>query len=220
MTTVSEVSSSTGSSQLAAITGSSTLGKEDFLTLLVAQLQNQDPLNPSDPTEFTAQLAQYSSLEQLMSVNDNIESLASSSRSQQQLSALGLIGREVIVETDEFHYDVASLSLGYQLDGPAARLEMHVQDERGNSLAVLEPDGLEAGSHFVTWDGLDKNGLPVPAGDYTLSILALDGNDEGISNQPLIKGQVTGVDLDESQSTLVTDCGNYFLKHVKSIRDL
>lgn len=220
MSTISEVTGSTNSGQLSAITGSSTLGKEDFLTLLVAQLQNQDPLNPSDPTEFTAQLAQYSSLEQLMSVNSNIENLASASQSQQQLSALGLIGREVVVEQSEFQLGDSAVTLGYQLDAQADRVELHVQDSRGNSLAVVKPTDLSAGSHFVTWDGTNQNGLPIPPGNYTLSVLALDGNEDGVSNQPLIKGQVTGVDLDGSQSTLVTNCGSYALSKVKSIREL
>lgn len=220
MSTIADISGSSSSGQLSAITGSSSLGKEDFLTLLVAQLQNQDPLNPSDPTEFTAQLAQYSSLEQLMSVNENIEGLASTSQNQQQLSALGLIGREVVVEQDEFQLGDSDVTLGYQLDAQADRVELHVQDSRGKSLAVLKPADMTAGSHFVTWDGTDSNGLPIAQGDYTLSVLALDANEEGISSQPLIKGQVTGVDLDGSQSTLVTNAGSYSLSNVKSIREL
>lgn len=220
MSTISEVTGSTNSGQLSSITGSSTLGKEDFLTLLVAQLQNQDPLNPSDPTEFTAQLAQYSSLEQLMSVNSNIENLASASQSQQQLSALGLIGREVIAEQGEFQLGDSAVTLGYELTSQADRVELHVQDSRGKSLAVVKPADLSAGSHFISWDGIGKNNLPVPPGNYTLSVLALDGNEEGISSQPLIKSRVTGVDLDGSASTLVTDSGSYALGKIRSIREL
>lgn len=220
MSTIADISGSSNNSQLSAITGSSSLGKEDFLTLLVAQLQNQDPLNPSDPTEFTAQLAQYSSLEQLMSVNENIENLASTSQNQEQLSALGLIGREVVVDKGDFQLGDSEVALGYNLDAQADRVELHVQDSRGNSLAVIKPTDMTAGSHFVTWDGTDINGHPVAKGSYTLSILALDANEEGIGSQPLIKGKVTGVDLDGTQSTLVTNCGSYALSNVKSIREL
>ena len=220
MSTIADISGSSSTGQFSAITGSDSLGKEDFLTLLVAQLQNQDPLNPSDPTEFTAQLAQYSSLEQLMSVNENIENLASTSQNQQQLSALGLMGREVVVDQGDFQLGDSDVTLGYQLDAQADRVELHVQDSRGNSLAVLKPADMTAGNHFMTWDGTDSNGLPIAQGDYTLSILALDSNEEGIASQPLIKGRVTGVDLDGSQSTLVTNCGSYSLSNVKSIREL
>jgi flagellar basal-body rod modification protein FlgD len=220
MSTIADISGSSSTGQLSAITGSSSLGKEDFLTLLVAQLQNQDPLNPSDPTEFTAQLAQYSSLEQLMSVNENIENLASTSQNQQQLSALGLMGREVVVDKGDFQLGDSEVTLGYNLDAQADRVELHVQDSRGNSLAVIKPTDMTAGSHFVPWDGTDINGHPVAQGSYTLSVLALDTNEEGIGSQPLIKGKVTGVDLDGSQSTLVTNCGSYALSNVKSIREL
>ena len=220
MSTIADISGSSSASPFSAITGSDSLGKEDFLTLLVAQLQNQDPMNPSDPTEFTAQLAQYSSLEQLMSVNENIENLANTSQSQQQLSALGLIGREVTVDTGNFQLNDSDVSLGYQLDAQADRVELHVQDSRGKSLAVIKPTDMTAGSHFVTWDGTNNNGLPIAKGDYTLSVLALDTNEEGISSQPLIKGQVTGVDLDGASSTLVTNCGSYSLSNVKTIREL
>ncbi len=220
MSTIADISGSSSTGQFSAISGSDSLGKEDFLILLVAQLQNQDPLNPSDPTEFTAQLAQYSSLEQLMSVNENIKNLVSTSQSQQQLSALSLIGREVVVEKETFKLGDSDVTLGCQLDAQAHRVELHVQDSRGKSLAVLKPTDMTAGSHFVTWDGTDSNGLPVPPGDYSLSVLALDSNEEGIASQPLIKGQVTGVDLDGSQSTLVTNCGSYSLSNVKSIRAL
>ena len=220
MSTIADISGSSNTGQLSAITGSTSMGKEDFLTLLVAQLQNQDPMNPSDPTEFTAQLAQYSSLEQLMSVNENIQGLASASQNQQQLSALGLIGREVTVDTAAFQLGDSDVTLGYQLDAKADRLELHVQNSHGKSLAVVKPADMTAGSHFITWDGTDNNGRPIAQGDYTLSILALDSSEEGISNQPLIKGKVTGVDLDGSQSTLVTNCGSYSLSNVKSIREL
>jgi flagellar basal-body rod modification protein FlgD len=220
MSTIADISGSSSTGQLSAITGSSSLGKEDFLTLLVAQLQNQDPLNPSDPTEFTAQLAQYSSLEQLMSVNENIENLASTSQNQQQLSALGLIGREVVVDKGDFNLGDSDVTLGYNLDAQADRVELHVQDSHGNSLAVIKPTDMTAGSHFVTWDGTDSNGKSIAQGSYHLSVLALDANEEGISSQALIKGQVTGVDLDGSQSTLVTNCGSYSLSNVKSIREL
>jgi flagellar basal-body rod modification protein FlgD len=220
MSTIADISGSSSTGQFSAITGSDSLGKEDFLTLLVAQLQNQDPLNPSDPTEFTAQLAQYSSLEQLMSVNENIENLASTSQNQQQLSALGLMGREVVVDQGDFQLGDSDVTLGYQLDAQADRVELHVQDSRGNSLAVIKPADMTAGSHFVSWDGTNSNGVPIAQGDYTLSVLALDSKEEGINSQPLIKGRVTGVDLDDSQSTLVTNCGSYSLSTVKSIREL
>ena len=82
--------------------GNDIMGKEDFLTLLVAQLQNQDPLNPDDPTEFTAQLAQFSSLEQLFNLNESMDKVATSVNDSQKLSALSMIGKEVAYADSEF----------------------------------------------------------------------------------------------------------------------
>ena len=95
MTTVTDVNSAASSSATGSLTGSSNLGKDDFLLLLVTQLQNQDPLNPQDPTEFTSQLAQYSSLEQLFTVNDQLGQLETTNGNVVQMTALGLMGQNV-----------------------------------------------------------------------------------------------------------------------------
>ena len=78
------------------------LGKEDFLTLLVAQLQNQDPMNPEDATEFTAQLAQFSSLEQLFNINESMESLASAQIQSDRFATMDLIGKTVSYQDGDF----------------------------------------------------------------------------------------------------------------------
>jgi flagellar basal-body rod modification protein FlgD len=219
MSSVSSVSNSNNAGSLSAL-GGSTMGKEDFLTLLVAQLQNQDPLNPSDPTEFTAQLAQFSSLEQLFTVNESLTGLTSATQSQQQLSALSLIGREAVFDSNSFRLGAEDVTLGYNLETTADRVELHVQDSSGKSVAVLKPADKTAGTHFVTWDGLDGSGRQVAAGNYTLSILALDPAEEGIAAQPRFKGRITGVDLQSSGSTLVTASGNYTLSDMVGVRDL
>jgi flagellar basal-body rod modification protein FlgD len=219
MSSVSSVTGSGISSALSAITGGSTMGKEDFLTLLVTQLQNQDPLNPSDPTEFTAQLAQFSSLEQLFTVNETLQSLTSATEGQQQMSALSLIGREAVFDSECFRLGEENVSLGYNLATTADRVELHIQDQNGKSLAILKPEDKTAGTHFVTWDGLDQNGRKVSSGEYTLSILALDTAQEGIQAKPLFKGRITGVDLDPSGSVLVTGSGDFAIGDLVSVRD-
>jgi len=80
-----------------ATSGADIMGKEDFLTLLVAQLQNQDPMNPDDPTEFTSQLAEFSSLEQLFNLNESIDGLADVQQKSDRLSSMELIGKEVVI---------------------------------------------------------------------------------------------------------------------------
>jgi len=82
---------------------SKTMGKEDFLRLFTTQLKAQDPLNPMDSTQFTAQLAQFSSLEQLTNINTSLANMVSSQYSLQNVMATGMIGKEVQLANDEVH---------------------------------------------------------------------------------------------------------------------
>jgi flagellar basal-body rod modification protein FlgD len=212
--TGTEGTSSSGFSLASATAAKSALGKEDFLKLLVSQLQNQDPLNPSDPTEFTAQLAQFSSLEQLSNVNKNLEQLVSS----QSVEAMSFIGREVVAENSGFRLDADGVDLGYRLEGQAEEVTLFVQDNLGRTVASLPAEGLTAGEHFMAWDGKDENGNDVPPGDYQLLVSALQGEDEAVPAASLLKARVTGVDLEPSGTLLVTDAGSIPMARVRMVR--
>lgn len=183
------------------------LGKEDFLSLLVAQLQNQDPLNPDDPTEFTAQLAQFSSLEQLFNLNDSMEALTSAFSNSDRLGTLNAIGKEVSYPSSTFSFDGEPLVLGYQLGAQAADVTIALQ-QNGTTIAILDGNDLSKGTHYISWDGTAINGDPAPEGDYTLVVQATSAQGESISVSPLIRSQVTGVDLEgENGGTLITRTG-------------
>lgn len=183
------------------------MGKDDFMMLLVAQLKNQDPLNPDDPTEFTAQLAQFSSLEQLYNLNDSMESLVTSNAESDKLATLSTIGKDVAYESETINYSGESLEIGYNLDATASDVEISLQMD-GATVATLNGEGLTAGNHFVTWDGLTSDGNAAPVGEYTISITATSTNGETVVLTPLVKSEVTGVDLDgDSGGTLVTVAG-------------
>lgn len=183
------------------------MGKQDFLTLLVAQLQNQDPLNPDNPTEFTAQLAQFSSLEQLFTLNESMNSLVDSNTNSDRLSTLSTIGKEVAYNGSEFNFSGEPVEIGYQLDSPAAQVTVNLQ-LNGVTIKSFNGKELTAGNHYLTWDGLTENGVKAPAGKYkiVLSAKAPDGESTGIA--PLIKSEVIGVDLNSSGgATLITKAG-------------
>jgi flagellar basal-body rod modification protein FlgD len=183
------------------------LGREDFLTLLVAQLQNQDPLSPEDPTQFTAQLAQFSSLEQLFNLNDTMETLATAFNNSDRLGTLNTIGKEVSFQSSSFSFDGEPLDLGYQLDAQAANVTIALRNN-GNTVAILEGKDLSQGTHFLSWDGKAANGEPAPSGNYTMTVQAANAQGESISASSLIRSQVTGVDLQgENGGTLITRTG-------------
>ncbi len=206
-------------SGIAAATGGSALGKQEFLTLLVAQLQNQDPLNPQDPTEFTTQLAQFSSLEQLFDINKNLLTLAGSQDDMEQMSALSLLGKDIIAKGDKIDFNGQPLEIGYTLADNAKEVKIHIQDQFGRTVANIDATGTSAGNHFLAWNGTDTNGQILPPGSYRLSISALRSDEVAVTASPLISSRVTSVDLDGPEKILVTGAGKYTLSQVKSVRN-
>ena len=188
-------------------TKETSMGKEDFLKLLVAQLQNQDPMNPSDPTEFTSQLAQFSQLEQLTNIDDSLAGLTTMSSEMERMSALGLIGSVVVAQTEAFHFSGEPMQLGYELELPADDVKLYVLSSTGSTLATLSPTDGTPGQHFIEWNGNSDAGMPLEQGDYSLVVRAVDEEENLVSSQSLIKGLVYGVDLDPSGSLLETSSG-------------
>ncbi len=198
----------------------SVLGKEDFLALLVAQLQNQDPLNPDDPTEFTAQLAQFSSLEQLFNINNSMNNLVQARTNADQMAMLGTIGKEVTIQQGHFGHTGGTTTLGYQLDAPASMVELAIQQD-GRTIAVLQGTERGKGDHYITWDGRMANGSMAPSGEYDLVVSAKTSSQNSVVAKPLVRTLVTGVNLSESghPGTLVTQSGDITFADIRGIFD-
>jgi flagellar basal-body rod modification protein FlgD len=195
------------------------MGKEDFLTLLVTQLQNQDPLNPDDPTEFTAQLAQFSSLEQLFNLNESMENVASAVSDSQKLSALTMIGKEVAYAESDFKFDGSPVQVGYSIDGEASDITLLLQKD-GATVTTLKGSQLQQGDHFMTWDGLTASGAPAPIGEYSIVVEA-SAAAESIAAAPLIRSVVTGVDLNSvSGGLLFTRAGEVDVNKIKGVYEV
>jgi len=195
------------------------MGKEDFLMLLVAQLQNQDPLSPDDPTEFTAQLAQFSSLEQLFTLNESMENLVSSNASSDRLTTLNTIGKEVLYHGSKLNFSGEPVQFGYQLDGDASDVNITLQ-LKGSTVATIKGEDLTAGNHFITWDGLDYDGNPAAPGDYQIVLSASAVEGESVAAAPLIKSEVTGVDLTgEVGGILITKAGEVNFNNILGVYD-
>lgn len=199
------------------LTQQTSMGKDDFLKLLVAQLQNQDPMNPSDPTQFTAQLAQFSQLEQLTNINTGLKGLTDMSGAMQQMSALSLMGQDVVAKSEQFHYNGEPLQLGYSLSEQAADVKMYVLSPTGATLATLSPQETAPGQYFVNWDGASNSGQTLDPGDYSLAVMAVDQDKKMLSADSLIKGRVEAVDMNGSDSQLETSAGLFPLSQVEKV---
>ncbi len=198
--------------------GDSSLGKDDFLLLMVEQLKNQDPMDPADATEFTAQLAQFSSLEQLFNVNDNLKDMGDTSNEVQRMSALSMIGKDVVTTATDFEFAGTPVQLGYDLEAAADSGSLYIKNSTGVTVATISLADLGKGQHFVEWDGLDDAGHAVSAGDYSLGVAAYDIDDELVNVSGLIRSEVVGVDMLDSGDVLVTTAGEFKLADVKSVR--
>jgi flagellar basal-body rod modification protein FlgD len=170
------------------------LGKDQFMTLLVTQLQNQDPLNPMDSTGFTSQLAQFSSLEQLQNVNSNLSHLSVTQASLNNAQAVSFIGKTVISSGSEFSVrNGIADSICFSLKNDAVAVKIGIYDAAGNFVGTVEKSQMVAGEQTVNWDGLDKDGNKVSDGKYSFEVLAVDTGNETVGVNTYSSGEVTGV---------------------------
>ena len=151
-----------------AATGNQSLGKDAFLQLLVTQLKNQDPLSPTDNTQFVSQMAQFSSLESMQNLNTTVDSLATTYQSSQALQASSLVGRSVVVATDSAVLDpTKGITGSVDVTAASSATSVNVYDSAGNVIDTINLGAQAAGSSSFTWDGLDSSGVAQAAGTYS-----------------------------------------------------
>lgn len=186
----------------AATNATKQMGRDSFLQLLVVQLQHQDPLNPMDDKDFTAQLAQFSSLEALENINDGVQSLNDGNTRQDVLGAVSFIGKDIRAEGYNVSTQGDSVStVYYELESPVADMVINVYDDAGNLMASKSMGASQAGSYQFVWDGKDYNGNEVPDGVYNVAIAAEDKNGKPVYVQTEVNGTVSGVSTENGQTT-------------------
>ena len=188
-----------------AVVPSKELDKDAFLNLLITQLQNQDPLNPTDSTEFTAQLAQFSSLEQLGNVNENLKQLQNFQASINNSQAVSLIGKEITATGNSLELTAGRLAgCDFEIDADAAVVVASIYDHTGEFVTSFEGRNLSAGQHTLNWDGTDKNGNPATPGNYTFEIMAADVDGTNIKTTTFFSGSVNKVVFENNTTFLIS----------------
>lgn len=182
------------------------LGQEQFLKLLIEQLKNQDPLKPMDSTDFTAQLAQFSSLEQLFNVNKNLAAMQDYSATTNRLSALDMIGKKVTFTgsgTVSLGEEAGSVPLKFDLADNANQVTVTITNESGQEVARLDLGYQDAGSRQISWDGLGEDGQPLPAGNYHFQVSAADEMGNSVAVTLYGSGLVQGIGTDDETGKTV-----------------
>lgn len=181
------------------------MGKDEFLQLLVAQLKNQDPLNPADGQEFAAQLAQFSSVEQLMSINETLAGQSGSSGAllgaMNANAALSTIGRTVVAAGDFLVATEAQpAEATFDVGTGGGNAVLTVKDASGNVVATRELGHVAEGRHTVAFTGGDA----LQPGEYNYSVSVKDADGNAVSVQTYTTARISGVSTDASGVTLTS----------------
>jgi flagellar basal-body rod modification protein FlgD len=214
MASVNSVGTPSTVNSTSEISQQATLGKDEFLKMLVAQLQNQDPLNPMDGTDFTAQLAQFSSLEQLTNMNTNFETFTSNQMMTNQVQSVSLLGKEVQASGDVLHVDGSSVDICYSLAEAATEGEVSIYSASGALVETIPLGSQTAGTNSITWDSSG-----VAHGDYTFEVSAANQSGGAVEIDTFIKGLVTGLNFQNGRSTVMIGEWEVPFEDVVSVED-
>ena len=192
--------------------------KEAFLKLLVAQVSQQDPLSPQDSDQYVQQLTQFSTLEQLMSLNKGVETLAVGQLSNNSQEALSFVGKSVVAKGDRLDYrNGERVELAYEAQGEPSSLTLVLRDAAGNEVRRVEVEPRQ-GIQRYRWDGRDDSGRLLPSGEYHLSVEAKDGDGAPMPVQTYVRGEVTGVRFDQGYPELMIGDRRVVLQDVVEVK--
>ncbi|HXU50516.1 MAG TPA: flagellar hook assembly protein FlgD [Casimicrobiaceae bacterium] len=146
-----------------------------FLTLLVTQLQNQDPLNPLDNAEITSQLAQLSTVTGVNKINDTLASLSTALDANQYMQSANLVGHDVVVSGNQIALADGTGKLAYAVKSAADDVTITIKDANGAVVRTIDAGPATADVHFLDWDGKADSGQSLADGKYTFTVTATAG---------------------------------------------
>lgn len=197
------------------------VGQEDFLKLMVAQLQNQDPFSPMENGEFLAQIAQFTTATGIQDLQQSFNRFSQNMATEQALQAAGLVGRTVVVESDAGYLPAdGSLTGTMQLPVPIQNSKLSVYAESGALLREIPLGPQEAGEVDFSWDGRDADGREMQPGRYSVSVTTiLDGEEWEVPTYVSADVQSVALGAKGEQPTLsLAGLGDVKLSSVSRIR--
>ncbi len=211
--------SSTSTSEVETY-GNSTLGKNEFLTILTTQLQYQDPTDPMDNSEFVAQLAQFSSLEQMQNMNTTLEQLVLVDQAAAQNSVVSMVGKDALFTSAEHTLTQdGSVRVSADLASDAADVIMTVSTTDGTVVRRQSFGALNAGVNELTWDGYNDDGDAQEPGTYLVSVAATDLSGESVEVTQQQRARITGVEFEDGAAQLLLGDKSVPLSEVQQIQE-
>ncbi|BBJ27558.1 flagellar hook assembly protein FlgD [Athalassotoga saccharophila] len=200
------------------VSGSSNqLGESAFLKLLVTQLQNQDPLNPMDNTQFVSQLAQFTALEQTTNLANAFTQFQNNFSNFVQLQSASLIGKTVSTQNNTVDVIAGQPGqIGFNLPSNAY-VTLKITDSNGNTINTIKLGQMSAGMHTYQWNGLNSNGIQVQDGAYTYQIQALESDGTQLLLSGTNSGVVQSVQIENGQVYVVVNGTTYPVSQITQI---
>lgn len=187
-----------------ALNSNPAMGRDAFLKLLVAQLKNQDPLKPQDNSAFVAELAQFSSLEQSMGVNDKLNQMMLQNQGMANSNVVNMVGQIATVKGSLITTDGSGVGapVAFTQDRASDDTVVQIQDANGRIVRTLDLGERPAGISRITWDGRSDDGLVMPAGTYAVALKATDADGGTVVTSQETSGTITGVAFDKGYPVL------------------
>ncbi len=205
----------------ARVAGNPNLDKDAFFKLMLTQMKNQDPTNPLKSHEMAAQLANFSSLEQMQNMNKTLDELKNAQKPSENFQALNLIGKAVSGDSSKVVRGVNDKAHDFKFKLPmeASEVSIKVRDPEGNIVRTYDLKGLKMGDNKLTWNGEDEKGMKAPAGEYQFIAEAKSADGKKMALKTDFDGMITGVSY--SAEGPVLHVGNQAIRFsdVKKITD-
>jgi len=204
----SSTDTTTASTAAAAASGTA-MDKNAFLKLLIAQMQHQDPLNPTEGTEYVTQLAQFSLVEQSQNQSTQLSTISTQMNGLASNEAAALVGKTVTLSNAAgIAWDgLTATGASVNLAASAAKTTVEIQDANGTTVRTIDAGARAAGALPVTWDGKDNNGQAVAKGNYTLKVTATTVDGKSVDVQNTVSGIVTKINFNKGYPELVLNSG-------------
>lgn len=210
---VASITSNTQSAATQTATQSLADNYSTFLTLLTAQLKNQDPLNPTDSNQFVQQLVSFSGVEQQIRASDQLEKLVALQQGAATGTAVSYLGKTVTLDSPTTAVGPDGAEWNYALNSAAGATKITIKNSSG--VTVYSTNGeTAAGPHTFSWDGKTASGDSVPPGNYTMTVESTDMSGGKVETFVSVKGVVRAVDLSSGTPMVETDVGAYLLESV------
>ncbi|MCX5836600.1 MAG: flagellar hook capping protein [Deltaproteobacteria bacterium] len=189
------------------------IGKDEFMKLLLAQLKNQNPLNPMDGTDFAAQLAQFSSLEQLSNLNAELKTQGLNQMTLGYAQSANMIGKVIEAKNgNTVTADGSTVDINYRLAKDAQKVTIYIYDQEERLVQTLEDTAKKEGMNKTTW-----NCSAIAKGNYSFQVAASDSNGGSVAAETILSGVVTAVHFKNNNISLTVNGLELALSDVVSV---